>query len=81
MYQRFSDNHNTPRQGKLYRSSRKWFTIWNKYRIQNKAKPEGIAQAFLMAEDFIENSNVTLILGDNLFHGDFLVNRLQKTFY
>ena len=54
------------------------FGINIKYKIQ--AKPEGIAQAFLIAEDFIENSNVTLILGDNLFHGDFLVNRLQKSF-
>ena len=50
--------------------------------IENKmqSKPEGIAQAFLIAEDFIENSTVTLILGDNLFHGDFLVNRLQKSY-
>ena len=54
------------------------FGITIKYKIQSK--PEGIAQAFLIAEDFIENSNVTLILGDNLFHGDFLVNRLQKSY-
>ena len=52
------------------------FGINIKYKIQ--AKPEGIAQAFLIAEEFIENSSVTLILGDNLFHGDLLVNRLQK---
>ena len=50
-----------------------------KYKIQ--AKPEGIAQAFLIAEEFIKDSNVTLILGDNLFHGDFLVNRLQKNYF
>jgi len=54
------------------------FGITIKYKIQ--LKPEGIAQAFLIAEDFIKNSSVTLILGDNLFHGDFLVNRLQKNF-
>ena len=54
------------------------FGINLKYKIQSK--PEGIAQAFLIAEDFIENSKVTLILGDNLFHGDFLVNRLQKNY-
>ena len=52
-----------------------WLNI--KYKIQ--AKPEGIAQAFLIAEEFIKNSSVTLILGDNLFHGDFLVNQLQKS--
>ena len=54
------------------------FGITIEYKIQSK--PEGIAQAFLIAEDFIENSTVTLILGDNLFHGDFLVNRLQKSY-
>ena len=54
------------------------FGINIKYKIQSK--PEGIAQAFIIAEDFIENSSVTLILGDNLFHGDFLVNRLQKNY-
>ena len=54
------------------------FGISIKYKIQSK--PEGIAQAFLIAEDFIENSSVTLILGDNLFHGDFLANKLQKLY-
>ena len=54
------------------------FGISIKYKIQ--AKPEGIAQAFLIAEEFIKNSSVTLILGDNLFHGDFLVNQLQKSY-
>ena len=48
------------------------------YEIQSK--PDGIAQAFLIAEEFMGNSSVTLILGDNLFHGDFLVNRLQKNY-
>jgi glucose-1-phosphate thymidylyltransferase len=37
------------------------------YKIQNK--PEGIAQSFIIAEDFIGNDSVTLILGDNIFHG------------
>ena len=54
------------------------FGINIRYEIQKK--PEGIAQAFLIAEDFIENSTVTLILGDNLFHGDFFVNRLQRNY-
>ena len=54
------------------------FGITIKYKIQSK--PDGIAQAFLIAEDFIENSSVTLILGDNLFHGDFLANKLQKLY-
>lgn len=39
------------------------------YEIQDK--PEGIAQAFVIGEDFIDNDNVTLILGDNLYEDDF----------
>ena len=54
------------------------FGITIKYKIQSK--PEGIAQAFLISEDFIENSSVALILGDNIFHGDFFVNKLQKSY-
>jgi glucose-1-phosphate thymidylyltransferase len=38
-----------------------------KYIIQDK--PAGIAQAFLLGEDFIGNDNVSLILGDNIFYG------------
>jgi glucose-1-phosphate thymidylyltransferase len=36
---------------------------------REQAKPEGIAQAFLIAESFIGNDAVTLILGDNIFYG------------
>lgn len=46
------------------------------YEVQ--LKPEGIAQAFLIAEDFLGNAPAILILGDNLFHGDSLINQLLK---
>ncbi|MCX6887075.1 MAG: glucose-1-phosphate thymidylyltransferase RfbA [Verrucomicrobia bacterium] len=36
---------------------------------REQAKPEGIAQAFLIAQSFIGNDAVTLILGDNVFYG------------
>ena len=39
------------------------------YEIQEKA--EGLAQAFLIGENFIGNDDVTLILGDNLYEDDF----------
>ena len=34
-----------------------------------QSKPDGIAKAFILAEDFIKNDQVTLILGDNIFYG------------
>ena len=37
---------------------------------KSQPKPEGIAQAFLLGEEFLGNSNVALILGDNLFYGN-----------
>lgn len=39
------------------------------YEIQEK--PEGLAQAFIIAESFIGKDNVTMILGDNIFEDDF----------
>lgn len=44
------------------------------YAIQ--AKPEGLAQAFIIAEDFVGNDTVTLILGDNIYYGEGLSQRL-----
>lgn len=43
-----------------------------------QAKPAGIAQAFLICEDFIQDSNCALILGDNLFFGQGLFLQIQK---
>ena len=41
-------------------------------------QPEGIAQALLIAEDFIGTDPVCLILGDNIFYGNDLKNKLQQ---
>jgi glucose-1-phosphate thymidylyltransferase len=45
---------------------------------EEQPKPEGIAQAFLIGEKFIGNDPVCLILGDNIFHGNELVQALEK---
>lgn len=46
------------------------------YLIQEE--PGGIAQAFILGENFIDNKNVALVLGDNIFHGSELQNKLQQ---
>jgi len=50
------------------------------YKVQSK--PSGIAEAFIIGQEFINNSPVALILGDNLFYGhgylDFLKNKLEN---
>ncbi|PIR39701.1 MAG: glucose-1-phosphate thymidylyltransferase [Alphaproteobacteria bacterium CG11_big_fil_rev_8_21_14_0_20_39_49] len=45
---------------------------------KEQPKPEGIAQAFLIGEEFINNSSVCLILGDNIFYGQGLSNKLSE---
>jgi len=42
-------------------------------------EPKGLAQAFLIGEDFIGDDSVVLILGDNLFHGDGLSKLLLES--
>ncbi|WP_417777499.1 glucose-1-phosphate thymidylyltransferase RfbA [Stutzerimonas xanthomarina] len=40
--------------------------------------PDGLAQAFLIGEDFIGADSVCLILGDNIFHGQHFTEKLQR---
>ena len=47
-----------------------------KYKVQEK--PKGIAEAFLLAEDFISDEDVSLILGDNIFYGNDLSDYLKE---
>jgi glucose-1-phosphate thymidylyltransferase len=43
-----------------------------------QAKPEGIAQAFLIGRDFIGSSGCALVLGDNIFYGHDFVKELKE---
>tara|TARA_Y100000591_G_C21761681_1_gene660440 strand:+ start:221 stop:1090 length:870 start_codon:yes stop_codon:yes gene_type:complete len=56
------------------------FGIKIKYEIQKK--PRGLPDAFILGKNFIKDNNVALILGDNFFHGqgliEFLSNALKK---
>ncbi len=59
----------TPKDLPLFKSllldGKQWGCLIS-YAIQNE--PKGIAEAFLIAQDFIGNDNVSLILGDNIFY-------------
>ncbi|HOA20188.1 MAG TPA: glucose-1-phosphate thymidylyltransferase RfbA [Sedimentibacter sp.] len=46
------------------------------YKVQER--PRGLADAFIIGEDFIGNDNVCLILGDNIFYGQDLTRVLNK---
>jgi len=48
-----------------------------KYQVQ--PNPDGIAQAFILAEDFIANDLATLILGDNIFYGHNIESILHSS--
>lgn len=52
------------------------FGVQINYAIQ--PSPEGLAQAFIIGEDFIGNDSVCLILGDNLFYGQGFTPMLRK---
>lgn len=58
---------------RLLKDGNQW-GIKIQYAIQEK--PEGIAQAFLIGEKFLDGETACLILGDNIFHGAGLTNML-----
>ena len=51
------------------------FGLSIEYAIQ--PSPDGLAQAFLIGEDFIGGSNVALVLGDNIFYGQHFSDNLK----
>ncbi len=53
----------------------KQFGINLSYAVQ--ASPDGLAQAFIIGADFIGDDNVAMVLGDNIFHGNGLKERLE----
>jgi glucose-1-phosphate thymidylyltransferase len=65
----------TPRFGELLGDGHKW-GINLSYAVQ--PSPDGLAQAFLIGRDFVGDSPSALILGDNIFYGQWLSQQLQR---
>ncbi len=69
----------TPRDLPLFRDLLGDGSAWGcSFAYQEQEKPEGIAQAFLLAKDFVAGSNTCLILGDNIFFGAGLEHHLAQ---
>ncbi len=52
------------------------FGVRFSYAVQ--PSPDGLAQAFLIGEEFIGSDSVCLVLGDNIFHGQHFTEKLQR---
>ena len=52
------------------------FGLSIQYKIQ--PSPDGLAQAFILGEDFIGDDNVAMVLGDNIFYGSGFSSKLKK---
>ena len=69
----------TPKDSAIFKNllgSGKQFGVKFSYAVQ--PKPEGIAQSFIIGENFIGKDSVALILGDNIFYGSGFSHSLKK---
>ncbi|WP_034915865.1 glucose-1-phosphate thymidylyltransferase RfbA [Erwinia sp. 9145] len=69
-----STPQDTPRFEQLLGDGSQWGLNLT-YKVQNN--PDGLAQAFIIGEEFIGNDNCALVLGDNIFYGHDLPKELQ----
>jgi glucose-1-phosphate thymidylyltransferase len=72
-----STPHDTPRFQSLLGDGSRW-GVNISYKVQ--PEPNGIAQAFLVGEEFIAKDPVMLVLGDNIFYGKMELDRLAREF-
>ena len=69
----------TPRDSDTFRTLLDDGSQWGmKFEYKIQAKPNGLAEAFIIGEDFIGQDNVAMILGDNMFYGSHLPEMLRN---
>lgn len=70
-----STPHDLPQFQKLLGDGSQWGL---QFSYVEQPRPEGLAQAFILGRDFIGGDNVCMILGDNLFYGHGLSEKLTR---
>lgn len=70
-----STSNDLPMFEKLLETGEQWGI---KFEFFEQSQPNGIAEAFIIGENFIGTENVCLILGDNIFYGQGLKEKVQK---
>ena len=69
----------TPRDSETFKTLLGDGSQWGmKFEYKIQEKPNGLAEAFIIGEDFIGEDNVTMILGDNMFYGEHLAEKLKQ---
>jgi len=70
-----STPHDLPRFEQLLKDGSQW-GLNIQYQVQ--PSPDGLAQAFILGKRFIGSSRTALVLGDNIFYGHEIANRLER---